>query len=103
MAELISVGLFGVVIGVLLRTLWPYIRKVIEEQFEWAEFQKSFVATAVAAFFSCGAFYLAIAPLTELVLVELILTVLLGVAGNEVFNEFWRTVGPRLITKKNAT
>lgn len=102
MADLINIGLFGIVVGVLVRTLWPYIRKVAEKQFDWIEFQKSFLATAIAGFTACAAFYLAIAPLTDAVLVELILTALLGVAGNEVFNELWRTIGPLLITKDDV-
>lgn len=96
MADTITIGLIGVVVGVLLRTLWPYARKVREEQFTWQEFQRSFLGTAIAAFISCNAFYIAIGPLTGNVLVELILTILLGLAGNEIFNEMWKTIGPKV-------
>ena len=86
------IGILGVLIGCAIRTLAPFARKVWLGEFSWPEFQRTYVAIFVSAFGTSVVFYFALAPLTVDILVELILGLLLGLAGNEVFIEVYNYV-----------
>ena len=84
--SLTIIGLIGVLIGCLVRTLHPFVRKVFLGEFSWPDFQKKYLVILISAFGTSVTFYFAIGPLTQDFLVEFILGFLLGLAGNEAFN-----------------
>lgn len=86
------IGILGVLIGCILRTVYPFARKVWLGVFVVSDFQKTYIGLLVAAFSTSGVFYFAVGPLTEDWLVEIILGLLLGLAGNEVFNAIYKYV-----------
>lgn len=93
--DLVIFGLIGVLIGVFARTAWPYLRKVkIPTDGEWniTVFDNKFLYLAVSALATSATFYLSVAPLVDNILIETLLGTLLGFAGNDIFNEIWKTI-----------
>lgn len=96
------IGLVGVFIGCVLRTVHPFVRKVWLGEFTWQEFNRTYAGLLIAAFTTSGVFYFAVGPLTEDQLVEIILGLLLGLAGNEIFNAIYKYVIAYFKEGKNA-
>lgn len=87
--NLILIGLFGLFLGVALRTLAPFVQKWLEGQLNFNEFLARFIGLAAGAYVAGAALYLEIAPLFDDAIREILWTFFLGIAGNEVFNRVY--------------
>lgn len=96
------IGILGILIGCVIRTLHPFARKVWLGEFQWNEFSRTYVTIFISAFGTSAVFYFALAPLTVDLVVELILGILLGLAGNELFTEFYKDVIGYFYEGKNS-
>lgn len=88
----ILVALFFLFVGVAARTFFAFAQKVYAGKLTWAEFLNRFYGLASAAFIAGTGFYLSIAPLSNDLLQEIILTFILGFFGNTVFNMIYHWV-----------
>jgi hypothetical protein len=86
------IGLLGVLLGVFIRTAWPYLRKKRLTEYVDIVFEKNFLYLAVGALIASASFYLSIGPFTNHVIIEPVIALLLGLAGNDIFNEVYQTI-----------
>ena len=87
--NIILVGLIGLLFGVALRTLAPFVQKWLEKKLVWKDFLNRFIGIAAGAYVASAIFYLDLAPISGDPIRELLWTLLLGVAGNEIFNRIY--------------
>lgn len=96
----VLIGLFGLFLGVALRTLAPFIQKWLEGKLTMAEFLNRFIALAAGAYVASAAIYLELAPLfTGDAVREALWTFFLGIAGNEIFNRIYHFYDKSIASK----